>query len=175
MLGCVSWKVSFVLQRNLEHTLAGDETDELADAFLHALLGLLCNLGVLGERVLHDSGDWSKVADVSIKLVVPVIVDLASARRSRRLGRRIVRHGGLDETEQVRPRLVPAAWGSTIPRNGPSKDGRVVSSPVYGAEFAGTRRRYSHRRDRKADRREGETYHWLWATTCLALLPRTRR
>jgi hypothetical protein len=49
-----------------ELTLARDEGDELADAFLHALLCLLCNLGVFGQGHLHDSRDWSKVADVSI-------------------------------------------------------------------------------------------------------------
>jgi hypothetical protein len=51
---------------NLKRTLAGDEGDELAHALLHAFLGLLCDLGVLGQGSLHDAGDWSKVANVSV-------------------------------------------------------------------------------------------------------------
>lgn len=79
-------------------TFAGDKGDKLADALLHALLGLLGNLCVLGEGILHDAGDWSKVANVSIVSVVAV-GSLGGRRRGRgtrrfrRLGRRIVRHG----------------------------------------------------------------------------------
>jgi len=50
----------------MTHTLAGDEGDELAHALLHAFLGLLRDLGVLGGGSLHDAGDWSKVANVSV-------------------------------------------------------------------------------------------------------------
>jgi hypothetical protein len=49
-------------------TFAGDERDELGDAFLHALLGFFGNLRVLGQRGFHDAGDWSKVTDVSIRV-----------------------------------------------------------------------------------------------------------
>ena len=69
-------------------TLTGDERDELADALLHALLGLLCNLCVLREGIFHDAGDWGKVAYVSIVdvpsgAVVPVLVGGGSAARFR--------------------------------------------------------------------------------------------
>lgn len=47
-------------------TLAGDEGDELADAFLHALLGLFCDFSVIGKSILHNSSHWSKVAYVSV-------------------------------------------------------------------------------------------------------------
>lgn len=72
-------------------TLAGDKGDELADALLHTLLCLLCDLGIIGQSILHDAGDWSKVANVSIKLINFVSLG-GAARRLRRLGR-IVRHG----------------------------------------------------------------------------------
>jgi hypothetical protein len=76
------------------HTLRGDEGYELADAFLHALLGLLCNLGVLRERILHDPGDWSKVSDVSIVYIVLVSLGGGGSGVPRRLGRGgSVRHG----------------------------------------------------------------------------------
>lgn len=51
-------------------TFAGDERYELAHALLHALLGLLCDFGILGECRLHDPGDWSKVMNVSIVIEV---------------------------------------------------------------------------------------------------------
>jgi hypothetical protein len=37
--------------------LAGDEADELGDALLHGLLGLLGDLGVGGQDLLHDAPD----------------------------------------------------------------------------------------------------------------------
>lgn len=49
-----------------ELTFACDERDELRDAFLHAFLGLLCDFRVLRQRGLHDSGNWSKVTNVSV-------------------------------------------------------------------------------------------------------------
>lgn len=52
--------------RRVALTFAGDEGDELAHALLHAFFRLLCDLGVFGQRRLHDAGDWSKVTDVSI-------------------------------------------------------------------------------------------------------------
>ena len=83
--------------RGRELTFARDKGDELADAFLHTLLGLLGNLCVLGEGILHDAGDWGKVANVSIVAVVAIGLGgrggRAGTRRFRRLGRRIVRHG----------------------------------------------------------------------------------
>ena len=39
------------------HSLAGDEGDELRQALLHRLLGVLCNLGVARQRLLHDAAD----------------------------------------------------------------------------------------------------------------------
>lgn len=50
----------------LRRTFAGDEADEFADAFLHALFGLFGDFGVVGEGLFHDSGNWRKVSDVSI-------------------------------------------------------------------------------------------------------------
>ena len=38
-------------------SLAGDEADELGDALLHRLLSVLSDLGVGGERLLHDPDD----------------------------------------------------------------------------------------------------------------------
>ena len=61
-------------------TFAGDEGDELADALLHAFFGLFRDLGVFRQSRLHDPGDWSKVANVSVtvlvlfRLVVVVVV-----------------------------------------------------------------------------------------------------
>lgn len=51
-------------------TLTGDEADEFANTFLHALLGLFGDLGVLWESILHDTGHWRKVANVSIVEIV---------------------------------------------------------------------------------------------------------
>lgn len=50
-------------------TFARNERYELADALLHALLCLLCDLGIVRQRILHDSSDWSKVANVSIDIL----------------------------------------------------------------------------------------------------------
>ena len=49
-----------------KRTFAGYEGDELAHAFLHALLRFFCYFGILGQCQLHDSRDWSKVTDVSV-------------------------------------------------------------------------------------------------------------
>ncbi|RRT62948.1 hypothetical protein B296_00004098 [Ensete ventricosum] len=38
-------------------SLAGDEADKLGDALLHGLLGVLGDLGVGGESLLHDPDD----------------------------------------------------------------------------------------------------------------------
>lgn len=46
-----------VLSRSGPNLLACDETDELRDALLHRLLGILCNLGVRGKCLLHDATD----------------------------------------------------------------------------------------------------------------------
>jgi hypothetical protein len=54
----------------LRLTLAGDEGDKLGDTFLHALLCLLGNLCVFWKGGFHDSRDWSKVADVSIGVLM---------------------------------------------------------------------------------------------------------
>ncbi len=62
-------------------TFAGDKGYEFAHAFLHAFLGLLGNLGVLGEGQLHDARHWSKVADVSVQVVVAAGFDAPLARR----------------------------------------------------------------------------------------------
>lgn len=72
-------------------TFAGDEADKFAHAFLHALLSLLCDFGVLRQGQFHDSGDWRKVADVSVVYIRSVW--FRSARRFGRLGGQIVRHG----------------------------------------------------------------------------------
>ena len=50
-----------------QYTFAGDERDELADAFLHAFFGFFGYLRVVWQCCLHDSSDWCKVPDVSIK------------------------------------------------------------------------------------------------------------
>ena len=50
----------------MRRTFAGDERDELADTFLHAFLGFFCDFGIVWESTLHDTGDWCKVAYVSI-------------------------------------------------------------------------------------------------------------
>lgn len=47
-------------------TFTGDEADKFAHTFLHAFLGLFGDLGVLRESILHDTGDWREVANVSI-------------------------------------------------------------------------------------------------------------
>lgn len=39
------------------HTFTSNERNELADTFLHAFLCLFCDLSVLGEGSLHDTGD----------------------------------------------------------------------------------------------------------------------
>lgn len=51
-------------------TFAGDEGDELANAFLHALFRLFGDLGILGESIFHNAGHWCKVSDVSIVDIV---------------------------------------------------------------------------------------------------------
>lgn len=43
------------IKRNGKHTLTSDERDELAHAFLHALLGFLCYLRIIGQSQLHDT------------------------------------------------------------------------------------------------------------------------
>lgn len=58
------------------YALAGDEANELGDAFLHRVLGVLCDLAVGRQRLLHDPAD---VGDRQ----VPVL--LAHARRARAL------------------------------------------------------------------------------------------
>lgn len=54
-------------------TLAGDERNKLAHAFLHTLLRLFCNFGVLGQSCLHDPSNWGKVMNVSILIEVLAI------------------------------------------------------------------------------------------------------
>ena len=57
----------FVVQVILEtHTFAGNEANELAHAFLHAFLCFFRYLRILGKRCFHDTGNWSKVVNVSI-------------------------------------------------------------------------------------------------------------
>lgn len=63
-LAFTGWDEGFSL------TLTGDEADEFAHTFLHALLCLFGDLGVLWEGILHDPGDWRKVAYVSIVEIV---------------------------------------------------------------------------------------------------------
>lgn len=80
-----------VVNRSWVRTFTRDEANEFAHAFLHAFFGLFCNLGVLGERSLHDASDWSKVVNVSILIKVPAIrisstADLLGGRSMR--GRR---------------------------------------------------------------------------------------
>ena len=58
--------VAWLDRRDVSRTFASDKRDELADTLLHALLCFLGNLCVFGQRILHDAGDWSKVANVSI-------------------------------------------------------------------------------------------------------------
>ena len=41
----------------LDHSLAGYEADELARALLDGLLGVLCNLGIGRQDLLHDAAD----------------------------------------------------------------------------------------------------------------------
>ena len=48
-------------------TFTCNERNKLAHAFLHAFFCFFGNFGVLGQRSLHDSSDWSKVAYVSIR------------------------------------------------------------------------------------------------------------
>jgi hypothetical protein len=55
---------------NLKRTLAGDEGDELAHAFLHTFFRFFGNLGVFGQSHFHDPGDWGKVVNVSILIKV---------------------------------------------------------------------------------------------------------
>ena len=50
-------------------TFACDEGDELANTLLHAFLSFLCYLCIVWQGVLHDSSDWSKVANVSINII----------------------------------------------------------------------------------------------------------
>ena len=50
----------------LKLTFAGNERDELAHALLHTFLCLFCYFGIVGQRHLHDSRDWSKVTYVSV-------------------------------------------------------------------------------------------------------------
>ena len=58
-LAVVSW-TNLGQGRN---TFAGDERDELAHTLLHAFLSLLCNLCVLWEGSLHDTGNWREVTN----------------------------------------------------------------------------------------------------------------
>lgn len=46
--------------KHAELTLAGDERDELAHAFLHAFLGFLCDLCIFRQSQLHDARHWMK-------------------------------------------------------------------------------------------------------------------
>lgn len=45
------------MKRGEKPTFTGDERDEFAHAFLHALLGFLCYLRIIGQSQLHDTGD----------------------------------------------------------------------------------------------------------------------
>ncbi len=55
-------------QRVAEPTLACDEGDELAHALLHAFFRFFGDFGVFGQGHLHDTRDWSKVANVSVRV-----------------------------------------------------------------------------------------------------------
>ena len=50
-----------------QRTLACDEGDELAHTLLHTFLCFFGDFGILGQGHLHDSGDWSKVTNVSVR------------------------------------------------------------------------------------------------------------
>ena len=78
------------VQASVECTFACDKRDELADALLHAFLRLFGDLGIVWQSGFHDSGDWSKVADVSIG-GCQVVGVVPCPVRGRRSGGRIVR------------------------------------------------------------------------------------
>jgi len=80
----------FVLELWRGRTFASDEGDELAHAFLHALLCLFRNFGILWKRSLHDTSNWSKVPYVRIRVIM--FPGFGSARRLWGLRRRIVGH-----------------------------------------------------------------------------------
>src|ERR1700675_1594560 len=86
----VSLYKQVVLELVRGRTFACDEGDELAHAFLHALLCLLRNFGILWECCLHDTSNWSKVSYVSIRGIL--FPRFGNARRLWGMRRRIVGH-----------------------------------------------------------------------------------
>jgi len=157
-------------------TLTRDERDELADTLLHALFCLFGNLGILGERRLHDAGHWRKVANVSI--VEINLVGLGrrrgSARRLRRRprrrpGRRMARHGrGAAAVWHARGYLIGRAEAM------PAEEGLAAMQAERrrrGERTATTGARESWRAEapEKHGIKGDLTYHWLWVTTGPAL------
>ena len=53
----VCWPVDCATLEVPKHSLAGDEADELADALLHRLFCVLCNLCICRQRLFHDAAD----------------------------------------------------------------------------------------------------------------------
>jgi hypothetical protein len=71
-------------------TFAGDERDELADALLHALLGLFCDFRVFRQSILHYSSNWREITYISIglsKLIGASLGVLIWTRRRPRMAR----------------------------------------------------------------------------------------
>ena len=88
-------------------TFGCDETNKLADAFLHALLGLLCNLCVFWKGGFHDPGNWRIVTNVSVRITLMMVPDLRSARRLWGLGRGSVGHDRMyDRGETTRDQVI---------------------------------------------------------------------
>lgn len=54
--------------------LAGDERDELGDALLHALLGVLCYLGRRRYSMFHNTSDVGDLGECSIPLNSPELI-----------------------------------------------------------------------------------------------------
>lgn len=52
------------------HTFACDERDKLGDTFLDGFLGFLCNLGIVRQSLLHDSGYVGNGQEAILLLVV---------------------------------------------------------------------------------------------------------
>lgn len=63
LIAAVQWRLTV-------RTFTCNERDELTHTFLHALFGFFGDLRILGQRRLHDPGDWSKVMNVSILIEV---------------------------------------------------------------------------------------------------------
>jgi len=108
-------------------TFRCNEGDEFRNAFLHALLRLLRDLGILGQCCLHNPSDWSKVLYISITLLQLLLRNALRSRSRRRRtpwvllwrGRRLRGGRGHDDSFALltrAPRETEAADGLAVKR-----------------------------------------------------------